>query len=351
MTVDAAPKSILIVRLSAIGDIVMASPLIGAFRRRYPQAHIAWLVQSESKDLLSAHPELDEVIVWPRQRWRELLRRGRLLIFWGELRALLRQLRGRRFDLAVDVQSLLKSGVWTWLSGAKRRVGLGSREGSQWLMTELIAKPQGEDRIGAEYRHLAQTLGVPTDSFEMYVGLTAEDRAFAAGLVKGHQLDSGYVVFCPFTTRAQKHWFDDYWLSLARELHSRYGWRCLVLGGPGDREHGLRLVNAAGEVLVNLAGETRLRQAAALIAGAKLVVGVDTGLMHMGSAFGVPTIALFGSTCPYLDAGRDSTVVLYDALSCSPCKRSPTCGGAFTCMRQLDVPRVLASAERLLDSL
>src|SRR5690606_12383648 len=104
-----------------------------------------------------------------------------------------------------------------------------------------------------------------------------------------------YAVFAAFTTRAQKHWFDDAWRELARRLRAQTGLVPVLLGGPGDRPTAEALVRDAPEIL-NLVGRTDLAQAAALVRDSALVVGVDTGLTHMGIAFGVPTVALFGST-------------------------------------------------------
>ncbi|MCG8122617.1 MAG: lipopolysaccharide heptosyltransferase, partial [Candidatus Thiodiazotropha taylori] len=144
--------SILIVRLSAIGDIVFASPLIHALRQRYPRARISWLVQPESKALLEHHPELDEVVIWPRARWQALWKERRWLALWREVASFRRSLQEREFDLALDVQGLLKSGLLTWFSGAGQRIGLGSREGSQYLMTSSVEKGGEPRRIGCEYR-------------------------------------------------------------------------------------------------------------------------------------------------------------------------------------------------------
>ena len=87
---------------------------------------------------------------------------------------------------------------------------------------------------------------------------------------------------------------------------------------------------------------------AALIESARLLVGVDTGLTHMGTAFEIPTVAIFGSTCPYLKTDSPRTAILYKNLECSPCRRHPTCGGAYTCMRLVTVNEVMAEARRLL---
>lgn len=334
---------ILIVRLSAIGDVVMASPLIRALRDRYPEAHIAWLVQAEAVPLLAANPRLDEVIVWPRGEWQRLWRERRYWQLLKAVRTFRRELRARGFDRVLDIQGLMKSGLLTWMTGAAERVGLGSREGSARLMTRVVDKPRGDQRIGSEYRRMAEALGLDTEPFEMDLALSAEDERFADDFIAERGLQAGYAVICPFTTRPQKHWIEARWPELAAQL----GLPVVMLGGPGDREAATRIA-AGGAEIIDMAGETSLSQAAALISRARLLVGVDTGLMHMGIAFAVPTIAIFGSTCPYLDSGRDDTRILYKGLDCSPCRRRPTCDGAFTCMQEIGVDDVLDTARELL---
>ena len=351
------PSRILLIRLSAIGDIVFASPLIAALRRAYPQAHIAWLVQPECAPLLRHHPDLDQIITWPLAEWKALWRERRWGDLWRRARALRTELRGQGFDWVIDLQGLLKSGLPAWLTGARVRIGLGSREASQWLMTRLVPRGGDPDGIGSEYRFLAEQLGLPLADFAMALVPGEADRAFARALIEREGLAAGYAVFCPFTTRPQKHWFEDRWARLAGELHRTLGWRVLMLGGPGDREAGARILSLAGadpdqastptQSLINLAGTTSLLQAAALIEGSRLVIGVDTGLSHMGIAFGRPSLLLFGSTCPYLKTGRDNARVLYHPRPCSPCKRRPTCQGAFDCMRDISVAEVLAAARVL----
>ncbi|MGD2138169.1 MAG: glycosyltransferase family 9 protein [Gammaproteobacteria bacterium] len=347
-TPESGGPAILIVRLSAIGDIVFASPLIHALRRRYPAARISWLVQPESRALLAHHPELDEVIVWPRAEWQALWKARRIRGLWRSIRRFRKDLRARRFDIALDVHSLLKSGVLTWLSGAQQRIGLGSREGSQWLMTRVIDKGEDSKRIGSEYLHLARELGLPADDFEMQVTLGDADERFARALIDECELRNGYAVICPFTTRPQKHWFEASWIELAGQLQRRLGLPVVLLGGPDDRAAAARIQTGVNGALTSLVGETDLTQAAAMVKHAGLVIGVDTGLTHMGIAFRRPCIALFGSTCPYLDTTHDNAVVLYHKLACSPCKRNPTCHGRFDCMRAITVSEVLEQARRLL---
>jgi heptosyltransferase-1 len=326
----------------------MASPLIGALRANHPEAYIAWLAQPECAALLEKHPALDEVIVWPRRDWQRLWRERRLGRLWSAVRAFRRELRARRFDMAIDAQGLLKSGLMAWLSGAPERIGLGSREGSRHLMTRVVPRGGELRRIGSEYLFLAERLGLPVQRFDMQVALDEADREFAAGFAAVNEMGEGYVVVCPFTTRPQKHWFEDRWIELARRIRSELDLPVIILGGPGDVRSAGQLVVAAGTGVASAAGETSLRQAAALIAKARLLVGVDTGLTHMGIAFGVPTVALFGSTVPYLDTTRANARVIYHRLDCSPCRRNPTCNGAFTCMREISVEEVMQTARAVM---
>jgi len=337
--------AILIVRLSAIGDIVMASPLIHALRQRYPQSHIAWLVQPEGAALLRDHPELDEVLVWPRAKWRELWQRRRLGALFGELRALRRTLRERRFALAIDLQGLLKSGLLAWLSGARRRIGLGSREGSQWLVTEVLPRGGEAALIGSEYRFLAERLGLPTRDFGMRIGIGESAEQQAAQLRSTLPAGRPYAVICPFTTRPQKHWFTDHWRALIPRLRADLGMEVLMLGGPGDVDAAHAIADRSE--VVDRVGQTDLQTAAALIRDSALLVGVDTGLTHMGIAFDRPTVCLFGSTRPYLRSESPKTRVIYHALDCAPCRRNPTCGGAFTCLREITPDEVMETARAL----
>ncbi len=346
--IDSRPESILIIRLSAIGDIIMASALIPALRQGFPGARLAWLTDEANAELLRDNPRLDKLIVWPRRRWRRLRQERRFLELFGEFRALLNELRWERFDLVLDIQGLLKSGIWAFLSGGKLRIGLGSREGSQWLMSKTLDTRTETRRIGGEYLKLAKALGLESAHFAMDIAPSEETRLEADELLKDSGITGGFAVFCPFTTRPQKHWFEDRWSELARRLLEDRGIKSVLLGGPSDREAARRIAAGAPGV-VDLTGRTRLVQCAAIIERASLLIGVDTGLTHLGVAMKTPTLALFGSTRPYLDAGAADAKVLYGALPCSPCKRRPTCGGRFDCMAAHSVEKVLAEATTIME--
>lgn len=337
-----APQRILLVRLSAIGDVVVTTGLIPALRALYPQAHITWLVEPMSAALLSANPRLDEVIVWPRAEWTRLWRERRLRELLGAVQAFRQRLKARRFDLALDAQGLLKSALWCWISGAPRRISVLARERSDWLMTETVQPRADDDRrlIGWEYRALIERLGGRPECFrlDLAVGEAARAAARAHLTEQGVPAAAKLAVLCPFTTRPQKHWFEDRWARLANALRAD-GYTPVMLGGPADREAAARIA-AASPGLLDLVGRLPLDQSVAVIAEGRLLVGVDTGLTHMGSALRIPTVALFGSTRPYLETGSATTRVLYEALPCSPCHRHPTCDGRFDCMRLHEVESV-----------
>lgn len=345
------PRRILIVRLSALGDIVMASGLLPALQARFPQAEISWVCEPMCVPLLKHNPRLKNIIVWPRGEWQALWKAKRYGDLWRAVRVFRAQLRAEQFDLVLDAQGLLKSGLVAWLTGAPRRVSIIAREGSHRLVHEVATPTPGADPVmGSEYRFLAHYLGAPQGSFvhDLAVGQAQRERAhqvlaehlYAIG--QGLPGDRPLVVLAPFTTRPQKHWVEAAWTDLGQQLLAR-GLQPVVLGGPTDREAAERICSNQ-PALLNLAGALKLDESVALIAQSQLLIGVDTGLTHMGSALRTPTVALFGSTRPYRQGPTPLTHILYDGLPCSPCKRRPTCNGAFTCMTGITPARVLQAA-------
>ena len=337
------PRRILVVRLSALGDIVMASGLIPALKARFPNAEVSWVCEPVCAPLLKHNPRLKQVIVWPRGEWQALWKAKRYLDLWRAVRAFRAQLKAEKFDLVLDGQGLLKSGLVAWFTGAPRRVSIIAREGSHRLVHEVVTPPPGADPVmGSEYRYLAHYLGAPQGSFVHDLAVGERLQAAWGGLPNARPL----VVLAPFTTRPQKHWVEANWSELGRRMLAQ-GLQPVVLGGPADREAAERIC-AGQPQLINLAGTLKLDESVALIADAQLLVGVDTGLTHMGSALRIPTVALFGSTRPYREGpkvgGVARTRILYDNLPCSPCRRRPTCNGAFTCMTGLTTERVLQAA-------
>lgn len=331
-------KRILLVRLSAIGDVVMASGLLNAIKTQYPDASITWLVEPAAAGLLKENTLVDKVIIWPKTEWKQLWREKRLIALYRAVMAFRKQLKAEDFDVALDAQGILKSAVLGWLSGARRRVGLGRKEGSHFFHTETVARVDEKPNMCSEYIDLAEYLGLSRDDYRMAVQFSDTTREQMKQLLRSEGIEGPYAVFCPFTTRPQKHWFDQHWHALAATLEER-GYQLVMLGGPGDAEHAASLASKGN--IVNLVGKTSLLGAAAVIDQSALLVGVDTGLTHIGIAREVPTVAIFGSTRPYLEPLNAAGRVIYEKLPCSPCRRHPTCGGEFTCMLNIDAPKVI----------
>jgi heptosyltransferase-1 len=341
-------KRILIIRPSAIGDIVMASPMISILRQAYPKAHIAWLAEPHLKDLLRHNTDLDTVICWPKSWWEKLFKQGSFLKLAHEIEQFRRELQRNRFDLVLDAQGLLRSRFLAWLSGAEERIGFGSREPGKFLMTRIMSKGPSNKRMSSEYYHLMNEIGISHAFCRPKIAISRQDQQYGDAKLIAAGIEKRYAVFCPFTTRPQKHWLEERWVELARLLKERFNLPSIILGGPNDRDAAQSIQTLSREIIYNFTGTTTLGQSAALIKRATVIIGVDTGLTHMGGAFNRPTVALFGSTCPYLRTVNDMTTVIYHKHPCSPCKRNPVCDGKFDCMRSIDVDQVCTAVEQIL---
>ncbi len=330
-----------------MGDILLASPVADAIRARHPNAHISWLVQSEFESLLEGHPNIDELILWDKARWVDLLKKRRFIQLARAVLDFRRTLRSKGIDLTLDLQGLMKTGFLSWLSGAKTRVGLGSREGNTLFMTRTISRNLADQsQVGAEYRYFANQLGYPEQSWDMYIPLTNKARTDMHRLLDDKIQQDAYAIICPFSLRPQNRWFDEYWEQVILRIRGRYQLRTIILGGEQDREAAEEIARTSGAI--NLSGATSFQESSALIQNCSLLIGVDTGLTHIGHALKVPSISLFGSTNPYTHTGHDSSTVIYLDRFCSPCARQPTCKGQFQCMREITPDTVLSEIKTLM---
>jgi heptosyltransferase-1 len=339
---------ILLIKLSSIGDVVLATPVIKVLREAYPDSHIAWLVEEMSADVVAGNPLLDEVIVWQKAEWKRLLRSLSLITLLGKASSFVRGLRRRRFEMVLDLQGLLKSAALAYLSGAKERISLGSREGSRALMTRVIASGGDRSSAGSQYREFVRSLGLEPGEFRPAVWVTEKDEAFVADLMREDGIAGGYAVICPFASKPQKNWLEERWSAVSERLATEYAMPVLILGGKGDGDSAGHMESLSRGRMLNLAGRTTLKQAAALIKHSRLIIGVDTGLTHMGIAFDVPTVTLFGSTCGYADVKEKNLVAIYKDVECSPCRRNPTCEGDLRCMKAITAQDVLGAVYGLL---
>ena len=350
-TTSAQVQKILIIRLSAIGDIVMASGLIPALREKFPGAQIFWLADAGLTSLLENHTDLSAVISWDKSAWRSLIKRGRFIALAREVWLLSKKLRAHDFDLVIDAQGLLKSGFLAFLSGSSKRVSFRGKEYGHLFSHEILKRDFDDPRMSSEYRQMGTFLGCDDRSFKLGLTPSQTDRALARKLIYDQDSDNTQpvITLAPFTTRPQKHWPSDYWPELIRRIVEK-GWKVVMLGGPTDHQLASSIESGANvsDCLLNLVGKTSLMQSYAIIEQSSALVGVDTGLTHMGVAANTPTVAIFGSTCPYLTPLNSKSAVIYEGLACSPCHRKPSCGGTYDCLSKITPQKAYESLEAIL---
>ncbi len=327
---------ILIIRLSAIGDIVMASGILAPLKERFRVSSIDWLVQSEYKDLLVATKTIDEVLEWNRKEWVKLFKERNFIRLSKEIFSFLKRLRERRYDLVIDLQGLIKSICWLTISRGQNKLILDPKELSFFWRRRSLYPPKSRE-IGSEYKFLLKRLNVPYKGFKLNIEVFDEDKKRVESLLKKLGLKiKGYLTFAPFTTRPQKKWPLNYWIELSQKI----GFNVVILGSSKDKEESKKLERES-KYLIDLTGMTNLREAIYLIQSSCGLIGVDTGFTHVAMLSKIPTIAIFGATCPYTVTDNPYGIVLYEKMPCSPCKRNPVCEDKFTCMNLITPEKVM----------
>lgn len=287
--IDGSPLRVLITRLSAVGDCIHTLPLAAAIRARYPRAMIAWCCESGAAPLVKSHPAVNRMVVL-KKGW--LKSPTALLQARHELRAL-------RCDTVIDPQSLTKSAITGWLSGAKTRIGFAppqGREAAPWLHNISIERTQSH--VVDSYLELLQPLEIvkPKVTF----GLQADVEAMSSvdKFLFHTSLKEGYAVINVGAGWDSKVWPAERYAQVAKHLGHAAGIKSVVVwAGEREKRSAEQIVSAAAGHAV-LAPKTSLLELACLVKSAKFFVGSDTGPLHLAASFDVPCIALFGPTSP-----------------------------------------------------
>jgi heptosyltransferase-1 len=333
---------ILIIRLSAIGDVVVTTPVSRALREAMPDAYLAWVVEKKSAEMLAGNPYLDEVFVWDRPKGG---------LSWGSLKEIRRQLRPQRFDWAIDCQGNLRSALVARLSGARKTVGnRGAKEGAALLYQVKVPRSTADLSSRQRCLDLLRPLGIKSRDRRMVVAVSEQERAAAREVLEGEGVKVGdaYACLVPATTWPQKHWFAASWSGLADLVRRRLGLAPVLMGGPADLPMMEQIRQGAAGGCAVAAGKTSLKAAAAVLEGARLTVAVDTALMHASVAVGTPTVGVCGASWWPGFQDYERFALVREPMSCSPCLHRPTCEGRFDCMRALTPERVLAAARELV---
>ena len=313
---------ILIVKLGAIGDVVHTLPALAALRRAQPAAHIAWAVERGGAALLLRdNPCLDDLIELDLRGWRRGLTQAATR---AAISAALAQLRGARFDAALDFQGLLKSAMVTRLSGARRRVGFAAgvarESASALLMTERVAADDREHVIKKNLALVAQLGCDVSGAYEFPLAVAPADERFAAE--QAARFGDRFVIVNPSGGWPTKLWRPEYFGEIADRLRQIHGLRAAVTYGPGEASLARAVVENARGSAVML--DSTLPQFFALARRAQLFIGGDTGPMHLAAAAGTPIVALFGPTSARRNgpfAAHDIVVERFDLACRSDCYR------------------------------
>jgi len=304
-----------IVRLTSLGDVLHTLPVAHALRLHDPTAYVVWIVEEREQSLLLHNPIVDELVVGPTRRWRRALRTPsgarRVLREWAELRDRLHAL---RLDVAIDVQGLLKSALFTVLTRAPKRIGFDWRHArgplSPLFTTHRVIPPPEAAHVVDKNLSLLGPLGIPVRDVEFPLPVVPEAEWRADTLLRGHGVkpDDRVVALLPATRRAVKQWPPAHYRGLAERLGTVPGIRVLLLGGPGE---GALLDGIARDVDRGLiaTADGAIPDLVALLRRAHLAIGNDTGPLHVAAALGIPAIGLYGPTRaerngPYGPRGR-----------------------------------------------
>ena len=330
------PRRVVIVRLGAIGDVVNALVVATALKDARPDVTIGWVVHPLAQPLVDGHPCVDRVHVWRR--------RGGL----GEARRVLSEVRGERYELALDLQRITKSALLARFSGAARVLGFDrcrTREAS-WLWTkERIPPGSSTAHMVERYLEFVRHLGF-TDARARHV-FPPDPKAAAWADAFVTELGAAPILVSLGATKPANRWPSERFGTLADTLRRELCAPVVLTGSETDRATERRALAAmdAEHGVRSLVGETSLRQLVALVARARLFVGCDTGPMHLAAACGTPVVALFGPADPRRTGpfGNAHEVVRVPP-PCAPCNRRTCNQPRHACMEDITVELVVAAA-------
>jgi lipopolysaccharide heptosyltransferase I len=341
---------ILIVRLSALGDIVHAVPAVAAIRARYPEARIDWLVDVRYAAVLRYVHGIDERITIDLSGWR-----GTVAAFatWarssspsGRASGLpdtppappIRRLRAAGYDIAVDFQGLLKSAALARLSGAHRVVGF-----DRAVLREPLAARFYTERYALDDRQ-----HVIRKNLELAAGIGADPSfiAFPMEVPASPLTDSSaYAVLNPGAGWPNKRWPPDRFGAVAVWMRDRFGWRSLVLWGPREQQLAQQVVDASWGAAV-FAPRTGIGDVLALARDARVFVSGDTGPLHLATAMRTPVVGLYGPTSPDRNGPFDPVDICVSRFADCICHHERRCRRGRPCIESIEISEVQQAIER-----
>lgn len=353
--------SILIVRLSAHGDVIHTLPLLHAIREQNPNAKIAWLTEASAAPLLENHPGIDQLHIVQRKRWLHMAQNPfQWPIIIQEITAFLQALRQANYQFSFDTQGLLKSAIWPFMARIPNRLGYqATRENADRFYTVKLPPMNirsGETLAIERYLDFARAIGCNPSKLRFTLPPASQvSQQKISALLGDADSNRPLIVLAPFTRWPSKHWIPEYWPQLIAILLREGPCRLAILGAPENQKQVMDLLaqipsELDASLVFNLAGETAWPDLYVLFQRTRLLIGLDSAPVHIANAVGVPDIiALFGPTAP----GRTGPIgkkhqILSTALACQPCFERKCPLKTNDCMKQLTPEVVAAMAYRML---
>ncbi len=344
------PVEILIVKLSAIGDVVHTLPFLHVLRKNFPLAKIDWLVEEGAAGLIEGHPAIRRVIISRRKSWRRRLFKDRRVVeVWREILRFLKDLRRYRYDCVIDLQGLLKSGLLVGLSKGERKLGMkGAREGAWLFLKEPSVSVNYHQHAIDRYLDVATYLGCTRDRWDYRIPVFEIHKRAVEQMLRGDGLRGGNLVAInPMAKWKTKLWEPELFAALGDRILKDFSCDIIFTGSESDRPVIEKISSMMQTRPANFAGRTGLRELAYLYGRCRVLVTTDTGPMHMAAAMGCSVVSLFGPTSP-LRTGPYGTGhrVMTSGAACSPCFKK-SCD-QWSCMRDITVDSVYEAVRAIL---
>ncbi len=334
---------VLIIKLSAIGDVIHTIPFLETLKLNFPDWIIHWVVEEASFPLIETHPMLEKVMVLERRKWQRLRELKRM-------REFLQNLRKEPYDLVIDLQGLLKSGVICGLARAERKIGPSFvRECAHIFYTEPPILLDMEKHALERTLDLAYKLGLSPVKWsgKIYVPGCERDRVLL--FLQGNKIrPKQYVCINPMAKGSSKLWILERFSKVADRIIKEMGLPVIFTGSQEDRPFIRGILDQMETRALNLAGNTTLRELAILYEYSSLLLCTDTGPMHLAAAMGCPVCAIFGPTSPLRTGpyGQGHKIITAN-VPCRPCfKRA--CND-MVCMSKISVDDVYNGIVEILN--
>lgn len=334
-------KTILLIQLGDIGDVVYSFPCVRALKETMPKAKVIMVVRQKAAGLIEGCQWADGVIVVDgkhRGVWDTLTHQWK---FWQAVRSY-------HFDLVIDLRTGTRGAVLAFLSGAPFRLAPYALDGTLWrnrMFTHLVM-PSGKQGqfIVEHYLEALMPYGIQTERVVPEISVSSERLADADELLAAHGLEGRdkMIAVQPFSLWSYKEWKKEKMAALIRRLHEEHGLPVLIVGGPDERDKAEEIAALVGEGVYNLAGKTSIALLPALLHKCRLFIGVDSAGLHIAAAVGTPTIGLYGPSgfATWAPKG-EGHVVVYKEMPCVPCHRKGCEDSLMSrCMDELDVEEV-----------